>query len=155
MSAKLSNNQKRYLSVLARRAFNRQAALARGRGEVMATDEADYRHAVVAEACGKLGLRCCSQDDYKAVEARLLDLLGEPGKALAAHMHAEGNARRIAEYKVIEACKDFGLSLNYAEAICRSQNRGKGLQDVTDKALWRVVFTVRNRGLKKRKEATI
>src|SRR4051812_39726153 len=63
----LSDTQKRLLSQLSARAYSKQSALARGRGvqpdmSYKAYDE--FRHAQVALATGKAGLRCCSQDDY-------------------------------------------------------------------------------------------
>lgn len=63
-----------------------------------------FRHAHVAIATGKLGLRCCSQDDYKRVEAHFLDLLGETGKALNAHLRAETNSRRQVAWKIRKRC---------------------------------------------------
>ena len=91
MSAPLTHDQKRYLSQLASRAYKRQTAIARGRGESLAGGKYDglaqtaaeqqYRHDQVALATGKLGLRCCSQDDYKEVEGHFLDLLGNHAAA--------------------------------------------------------------------------
>ena len=152
----LTIHQKRYLAHLSNRAFNRDAALARGRGDDIATDTAAreaYRHSQVLAACGKLGLRCCSQDDYKAVQAHFLHILGEEGKALNAYIDHHTEPRRVAVYKVVEACQDFGFHLSYADSICRDQNHGAGLQDVDTKTLWRLVFTIRNRGLAKKRHA--
>jgi hypothetical protein len=155
MSAALNKGQKAYLAQLFERAFNQAAAVARGRGEEPAVDtkaRTTWRHQEVAKACGKLGLRCCSQADYKRVEAHVLDLLGEAGKAFNAHVRAETNERRIAEWKLVQTCKEFGFHLAYAEAICRRQHNGLGLDDVDEKALWNLMFTVRNRGLARRKQ---
>lgn len=158
MSAPLSHNQKRYLSQLSDRVFNQAAARARGRGETPAEDtktRAEFRHQEVIKAAGKVGLRCCSQDDYKRVEAHFLALLGETGKAFNAHMRAETEPRRVAEAKVIEACERFGFRLAYAEAICRNQNHGAGLNDVPANRLWNIVYTINNRGRARlRKERT-
>jgi hypothetical protein len=148
MSAPLDNNQKRILSQLARRAFNRELALARGRGEKLAElNESAFRHEHVAKACGKLGLRCCSQDDYGAVKAHFLDLLGEHGQAFKAVHHGTGNARRIAEYKLMQACEQGGLQLSYAAKICVNQFKCS-LEDATEKQLWCLTFTIKNRGRK-------
>ncbi len=148
MSAPLDNRQKRILSQLARRAFNRELALARGRGEKLADlNEAEFRHQHVATACGKLGLRCCSQDDYGAVKAHFLDLLGEHGAAFKAVHHGEGNARRVAEFKLVQTCEVAGLALTYAAKICQNQFKCS-LEDATEKQLWCLTFTVKNRGRK-------
>ncbi|GEM_PF-2502272 len=162
MSAPLTKGQKRYLSQLSARACNRQAALARGRGEVFAEGkyaglavsaaEAQYRHDEVARACGKAGLRCCSQDDYKLVEGHFLELLGHSGAALNAQVRALTETRRVIEYKITEACREFGFALSYANKICCSQNHGNGLDAVDEKHLWQVFYTVRNRGLARRRK---
>jgi len=148
MSAPLTRSQKAYLAQLSERAFNRSAAIARGRGESPATDTRTrdtWRHQQVAQACGKLGLRCCSQDDYKLVEGHFLEALGDHAQAFEAFTRAATNDRRVAEYKLREACKEAGLSLNYANAICRNQNRGANLDQVDARVLWRLVYTIRNR----------
>ena len=148
MSAPLSNDQKFKLSALARRAFNRELALARGRGEKLADlNESEFRHRHVALACGKLGLRCCSQDDYGAVKAHFQDLLGESGKAMNTLVYAEGNSRRIAEYKLVQACRRSGLTLAYAASICRNQFKCS-LEEATEKQIWCLTFTMNNRGRK-------
>ena len=148
MAAPLTNDQKRILSPLARRAFNRELALARGRGEKLADlNEQKLRHEHVARACGKLGLRCCTQDDYGAVKAHFLDLLGEHAQAFRAVHHGEGNARRVAEYKLVQACEGAGLTLAYAAKICANQFKC-ALEDATEKQLWCLMFTVQNRGRK-------
>lgn len=146
MSAPLSNKQKAYLAGVARRAYNMAAAVARGRGEVLEVGAEDWRHAEVAKACGKLGLRCCSQDDYKLVEGHFLDALQRPGEAFNAFVRGATNKRRVAEWKVVKECERFGFALGYADKICRAQNHGAGLDDVDEKALWRLVYTIRNRG---------
>jgi len=163
MSAPLTNDQKRYLSQLASRAFRRQSALARGRGAALADGayeglaasaaEAKFRHAEVAAATGKVGLRCCSQDDYKLAEGHFLELLGQPGAALKAQVKAATETRRLIEYKITEACREFGFHLSYAAKICASQNHGRGLDDVEEKQLWHIFYTIRNRGNARKRTA--
>ena len=147
MSAPLNNSQKRILSQLAQRAYNRARALARGRGEEMTERPDDFRRRHVVTVCGKQGLRCCSQDDYGAVKGHFLDLLGEHRQAFTAVLHGEGNARRVAEYKLMEALEAAELPLSYAAAICRSQFKCS-LEDATSKQIWCLTFTVKNRGRK-------
>ena len=147
MAAPLNNGQKRILSQLAQRAYNRERALALGRGEEMTERPDDFRRRHVVTACGKQGLRCCSQDDYGAVKGHFLDLLGEHRQAFDAVLHGEGNARRVAEYKLIEAVQAAGLTLAYAAAICRSQFKCT-LEEATSKQIWCLTFTIKNRGRK-------
>jgi hypothetical protein len=154
MSAPLSNAQKAHLARLCQRAYNLAAAQARGRGEALAEPPEEWRHSQVAKACGKAGLRCCSQDDYHLVHAHLLDLVGEPGRALNALVQGQANGRRVAEWKVRQACAQFGLTLNYADSICRQQHHGLGIADVGEKALWQLVYTIRNRGLARRRHTS-
>lgn len=144
MAAPLSHKQKSYLSQLARRAWDMAER------EVGTPDE--FRHAEVILACGKAGLRCCSQDDYKHVEAHLLDLCGEPARAFNAHVAAVTQPVRQAGAVLARACREAGVELGYAAAICQRQFRC-GLADANERQLWNLVFTVRNRGLARKRAA--
>jgi uncharacterized protein YifE (UPF0438 family) len=141
MSAPLSNRQKFYLSSLARRAWAKLGP------ELDGMDEDDFRHDQVARACGKLGLRCCSQDDYRLVEAHLLDRRGESGRAMKSLVQGQSNPRRIAEYKLHQACRDAGVDIAYADRICRAMFKC-AVADATADQLWKLTFTVKNRGRK-------
>jgi len=143
MSAPLTNGQKAILSQLSRRVWNMCP-------DADALDEASFRHAQVAAAVGLPGLRECSQDDYSRIKGHFLNMLGEYGASFEAHVRAETEPRRVAKYKLKQACAEFNLPLSYADAICRRQNRGLGLDDVGPKTLWHIIFTVRNRGMRKR-----
>lgn len=145
MSAPLSHLQKRLLSQLARKAWELAER------EVGTPEE--FRHAEVARACGKLGLRCCSQEDYKRVEAHFLDLCGETGAALNAHLRAETEPRRQAEAVLRRELARVGLAYGYAEAICRAQNRGAAIAEVSERQIWHLVYTVRNRARNKERKA--
>jgi hypothetical protein len=150
MAAPLNNDQKRILAKLATRAFQRECALARGRGERPQTDTpaaTAFRRREVVRATGKAGLRCCSQDDYGAVKGHFLNLLGEAGQAFEAIHHGEGNARRIAEFKLLKACETAHLPLSYVAKICANQFKC-ALEEATEKQLWCLMFTVQNRGRK-------
>lgn len=147
-------NQKKYLALLARRACNRAAALARGRGDEPGPellDQEAFRHQAVVAACGKAGLRCCSQDDYGVVKGYLLEQLGEHGAAFEAQYHQQTNDRRVAEAVLVRECERAGLRLAYAEAICRRQYR-LGLFEASEKQIWSLVFTVRNRASASRRK---
>jgi hypothetical protein len=154
MSAPLTNDQKRRLSQLARRAFNRAAALARGRGEAPPADADAWRREHVLAATGKLGLRCCGQSDYKLIEAHLLEVLGEHGRAFNAHVAALTNSHRQAEavlMREIELCADvIPGALAYVTAICARQFKCSPL-DASEKQLWNLIFTLRTRAAARRK----
>jgi hypothetical protein len=138
MAAPLTNKQKAYLSRLARDAWQTNP-------DADALDEASFRRAEVARACGKAGLRCCSQDDYGAVKGRFLDLLGRPDEALRAmvHGHPASNQRRVVEAKIFRALNDLGQGLSYAEGICRQMTRGaESLTSAEPRTLWKVFFAL-------------
>lgn len=157
MAAPLNHDQKRYLSQLSDRAFDRLSAEADGHyfyDDLPATRAREqFRHDQVVKACGKIGLRCCSQDDYLRVKAHFLDLLGESGAAMNAHVRAEAEGLRVVTHKIHAACREFGLNLSYANTICRQRTHGLNLDQATEKQLWTVFYTVRNRGLAKRRAA--
>ena len=159
MSAPLTNDQKRYLSQLATRAFNRQTAMARGSLQTATGQTAiippgmsysaavdEYRRVQVIAACGKAGLRCCDQNDYKLVEGHFQELLGNSGAAFNAQVRAATETRRLVEFKITAACEEFGFSVSYANKICTAQNHGRTLEQVEEKQLWNVFYTIRNRG---------
>ena len=143
MSSPLSNLQKKSLSMLALRAFNLERARALGRGELWPHAQDTWRHDQVAACTGKMGLRCCSQDDYSTVAAHFEQLLGNTGTALRHHMDAATNTRRQIEHKIIQQAEAMGRSLNYADAICRRMTRGASLLEATEKQLWNVFFALR------------
>lgn len=152
MGAPLTNGQKAYLAQLASRARNFRAAVARGQGTpIDGRSEEAFRHEEVAAACGKLGLRCASQDDYAAIKGHFLELLGQHQRAFEAEVRSATESRRQAEAVLVRECEAFGLHLAYAEAICQRQFRC-GLWDASEKQIWCLVYTVRNRGRKKREE---
>jgi hypothetical protein len=145
MSAPLTNRQKGYLAQLAQRAADKLGAVHPDSDEGRARELERFRHVEVAKACGKMGLRCCSQDDYGAVKGHFLHLLGEDDKALSAMVNgdAEANQRRTAEMKIVAKCQEMGKRIAYADGICRRMTRGKGLQEVTAKTLWKVFFALK------------
>jgi hypothetical protein len=145
----LTNRQKAYLSRLA------AAAYVRLHGEATARDPRvveEFRHAQVAAACGKAGLRCCSQTDYKLVEARLLDLNGWHAAAFNAGVSAATEKRRQAEAVLVAECDKAGLHLAYAESICRNIYKCP-LSDASDRQIWNLIYTVRNRSRARRLKA--
>lgn len=158
MSAPLSKNQKRYLSQLSDRAWNRQWALALGRGEEWPEDttaiRTAFRHAEVAKAVQKQGLRCCSQLDYKAVEAHFLHLLGEDGKAMAAHVRSQSEPKRQAEavlWRELKAAEPLGITRGYIESICRAKFKCSLIELDDPGKLWVLVYDVRRSAAARRR----
>lgn len=149
MSAPLTKSQKRYLAQLARQALNQVRALARARGEAFEVDEETWRHEEVIRAVGKHGLRCCSQDDYADLKGHFLDRLGAYGAAFDARLRAATQKRRQAEAVLVRELQKAGLHLNYANSICQRQYRCT-LFDATERQIWNLVYTIRNRAAQKR-----
>lgn len=165
----LKNHQKRELALLARRAFNLTGAKARGadlppktgtlQGDLermamlgTAAHFEEWRHAHIAAACGKAGLRCCTQLDYNAVKFHFLKILGEDGKALAADLRHQSEPRRQAEAVLVAACRKWNIHLNYAARLCEHIHKVK-LDDAPVPVLWKMIYTINNRGKAKRDAA--
>lgn len=141
MGAALSTKQKAYLAQLAAEAW-------RAGGRVGSAEE--YRHEAVVAACRKNGLRCCGQEDYKAVEAVLLDRLGRHGAAFEAQLRQATHGLRTAQAVLIRECEKAEVRLSYAASICRNQFRCD-LDDASERQVWSLVYTVRNRAAGRRK----
>jgi hypothetical protein len=157
MSARLSKKQKAYLSQLARRAFNLACDRARERGEepdssCRAAD--DWRRRQTAVACRKFGLRCCSQDDYRLVEARFLHIIGEDGLALNSLLVQQAEPRSTAEahlYFELEKARDVGITREYLGTICRSQFKCS-LLEASENMFLCLLYTLRNRVAARRRK---
>jgi len=143
MAAPLTKRQKYYLVTLARQAFEGECRRKNVEGRIPGAEE-KFRHEAVAKACGKRGLRCCSQDDYGYVKAHLQGLLGAEGAAVRSYVRQATNERRVVEWKIVKRCEEYGIPLAKAEGICRQMTRGRGLQEVEETAtLWNVFFKLR------------
>lgn len=156
MPAPLTNTQKRILSQDAERAYRFEAAKARGRGEewdMSAKAIAQWRHDQVVIAVAKVGLRCCSQEDYSAVKAHFLHLLGEDGRAMRALVRSQSEERRQAEWKITEACKALGRHIHYADSICRRMFHGTALLDASVEQLWKLLYSLNYQLQRERKRA--
>lgn len=141
MSA-LTNQQKGLLAQLYRRAFDYQVE----RGAIWdAADFTDWRHEQQFAAVGKMSLRSCTQGDFAKLMAHGLDLAGDTGNAFRWHLKAQTNPERVALAKLKEACAEAGVEYpSYPLAICWDVCKCR-LEDATEKQVWRLVYTVRNR----------
>lgn len=161
MSAPLTDSQKRYLAQLARAAFWRctkddvrctsgQASDPARTSKIVnrtSAAETDWRHEQVALACGKFGLRCCSQDDYGAVKAHFLHILKRDGAALKALVNgsAEANQRRQALWHLDKAMTALGVGRAYAEGTARRMFHGTTLDNLGTNQIWSVTKALRAR----------
>lgn len=131
----LSNTQKAELSIGFRKAWNADG----GYGDADA-----YRRAGVLAATGKPGLTACTQDDYLKCKAKIAELLREDGDAINHHIADQTAPQRVAMHKLNEACRRQGKTEAYVAAIARSRFKCS-LADCSDKQLWWLVFTIKNR----------
>ena len=149
----LTNRQKQLLAQLAARAFKLRPRTWSAVAESKAAQD-DWRRAEVAKACGKHGLRCCRQADFLAVQAHFLAMMpGAQPAALNTYIRAASEPARSAEWHLWNALKKWGISPNYAEAICRRQYKC-AITEATPKQLWNLKFTIDARGRAKRKLET-
>jgi len=143
MAAPLTNRQKAYLAMLAKEAFDKCGARsACGAGPLaVSLAEEKFRHSEVARACGREGLRCCSQDHYGLVKSHFLGLLGREGGAVQAYVRQASNGLRVIAWKIVERCREYNIPLAKADGICRQMTHGRGLQEVEEtRTLWNVYF---------------
>lgn len=132
---RLSNKQKARLSILARKAYRLQ--------RVQGIDPEEWRHEVAISVCG-CRISEAVQDHWTDLYSAFVDLAGEPEKAFEAQLRSGDNKRRVALYKLTGACKERGLDISYAEAICMDTFKSQ-LAKATAKQIWCVFFTVTNR----------
>ena len=118
MPAPLTNPQKARLAILAREAFDARSVSVGGPDDGIDFDE--WRRREVGAACGKFGLRACSQDDFLLVEAHFLRLAGRGPEADRAYIAAIGSDRRHLESNVFQACRRYDLRPAYAASLCRN-----------------------------------
>lgn len=135
MSRPLSNDQKRYLSKDARRAWVKLGKPG---------TEDDFRRAQVKIACGANGLREACNNDYLTIKAHFEKLEGQTGKALNTELRRTQETRRQLMHNLAVWLDQGNLPLTYAESIARDRF-SHGLNDCTDAELLQVVMTVKAR----------
>ncbi len=147
--SELSREQKAEIGALARQAWlawpGREGFL-ESNGELSATEcFTAWRHWQQGLACGKQSLcACTSEGDYLRLRAHFLALGGDQMAATRALVRHASEPARIAFFKLREAIAERGLREEYAAAICRRQFRCS-LAEASERQLWCLVYTVRNR----------
>lgn len=137
----LDNRQKAALCILAREAFEHLFGVV---PDSQATLDA-WRHEETRKAIGIDSLRFAGQEHYPPLLAHFLNLKGESGKAFNVTLSHQTSGRDLAWAKLQGALRDKNLPEAYAAAICQRQNQCT-LDRATEKQLWRLVFTIINRG---------
>lgn len=149
MNNPLSNQQKGDIAKLARQAYDAweqrdEFELANPTLSRTACFEA-WRHVEQGKAVGVQSLRLCtSEKHYLRLMAHFAKLLGESARALLLLLRHGEEPRIRAYFKLRQALAERGLAEDYAAAICRRQYK-RPLGEASEKQLWNLFYTVRNR----------
>jgi hypothetical protein len=145
----LSKLQKQQVAQLARQAWERwdgREAFIEANGALsLSACFSAWRHWQQGLACGQQSLRLAtSEGDFERLRAHFLALSGFPVQAARALVRHATEPGRIALWTLRQALAERGLLESYAAAICRRQFRCE-LLEASDRQLWFLIFTVRNR----------
>jgi len=153
----LTSKQKARVCMLARKGWELWASADwEGGLNVGVSDSAlfrAWRTQAQREACGQMSLRMCHQEDFPKLMAHFSRLAGDEkqeqywmGKLVM------DNTSRVL-FTLKRNCEEFGLNYpEYPNAICLRQYKC-GLRAATEKQLWSLVYTIRNRGQAKKQKS--
>lgn len=155
----LTNEQKATVCQLAREAWDahpeiRDALLEAnphlGKTEIFQA----WRRVEQGRAVGRQSLtQCTSEGDFLKLCAHFRAMIpGQEQRAARTLARHAIEPRLVALHKLRQACERAGVDLGYPAKICRTQYRCS-LDQASEKQLWRLVYTVKNRGTAKRREA--
>jgi hypothetical protein len=136
----LTSAQRQGLARLARRAW----VMARERGGT-AEDFDTWRHDQVQQVTGLAGLRELTQQHFRRVRGHFMHLAGNDAAALNDIVASETEGPRQTLFILARECNRAGLPLAYPAAISRSRFQTPNLDELTEKQLWMLIYTVRNR----------
>jgi len=152
--APLTNEQKKRLILLARRAFAKQSEISNLKSEISFDA---WRHAQQVQAVERSSLCSCTNEDYLFLKAHYLRLLGEEEKAEVLQVKAVCEPRLWALsrlHKECEAAADvIPGALKYAEGFLRNC-RKINLDQASEKQLWHAIYVVRRRASQLRRSGT-
>jgi hypothetical protein len=154
----LDNAQKAKLSIAAREAYELQTE----HGLATGISFDDWRHEQVEIACGKSGLRKCTNKDFRAVLARFFLLAGKEKEAAEIYAktgRVKGSEQIGDTHENRELCRalirdkiafSYGAFIvAYVAAIVRNKHQGKTIDDLSAAELQQLVYTVTARLNKK------
>jgi len=101
---------------------------------------------------GLESLTTATQAQYADIKSHFEALAGETGRAFNTALRGQDNDRRVARWKLNEALKAAQLSPAYAQAICKTQYHCT-LDEADKDQLWRLVYTIKNRGNARKRSA--
>lgn len=98
------------------------------------------------EACGIQSLTLCTVDHFPALMAHFSRLAGDDKGEQKWTAKMLNDPRKVALFKLRENCRKFDLHYpDYPGSICRTQFKCS-LAGASEKQIWSLVYTVRNRG---------
>jgi len=131
-------------------AFEARDPLALSPGEALEL----WRHEEQRNACGKKHLTACTQRDYALLMAHFAHLCERDNVANAWAERAATNGHRQAMAMLLRTCEQARGAIDrptdYALAIARRQYKVTSLEDCTDRQLWSLTYTLRNRASARR-----
>lgn len=111
-------------------------------------DLEEWRREEQFKACHRTHLRSCTQADWPLLCGHFLRVMGRLDEARRMETRALTGNLPVARRKLEEALREAGPALGdaraYAAAIARRQFK-RGLDELTERQVWCLVFTVRNR----------
>lgn len=132
---RLSNEQKGRLSMLAGQAYERL--------KVYGISLKEWRHQTAIDACGHR-ISEATQSHYPDLLSAFQILAGQPEKAFKTQMRSGDNKRRVAMFKLTEACQERGLHMSYPDSICHTQFKIP-ISEASAKQIWCLFYTVTKR----------
>jgi hypothetical protein len=131
-------------------AFEARDPLALSPGEALEL----WRHEEQQKACGRKHLTACTQRDYALLMAHFARLCERVNTANAWAERAATNGHRQAMAKLQRTFEEVRSAIDrpvdYALAIARRQFKVTALEDCTERQLWSLVYTLRNRASARR-----
>ena len=150
----LTDKQKAQLCILARKGWDAWASADWEGGINAGVSNANlfraWRTQEQKAACGQMSLRMCFQEDFPKLMSHFARLAGDDKleRYWTGKLVEDGRGRVL--YILKQNCDLNGLAYpDYPGAICRRQYKC-GLGAATEKQLWGLVYTVRNRGQAKK-----
>lgn len=155
--APLSNEQKKRLVMLARRAFAAVSAKLGAAADPLAFDA--WRRMEQWKAVGTYHLTATTNADYAALKAHFLALLGAHGAAEKLLVEHKTQSRAWAAKKLEGECNAardvIAQPFAYVWAIAQTRYKAARIEDLSPRQLWGLVFDIRRAAQRRRKRIAI
>ena len=132
----LTNEQKGYLSRLAKEAF----AFLTAKGAIEDETEKEFRQRESIDACGRR-ISEAVNGDFEDLEGRFFLLMGRTKQAFSSVIKAETNDERQARWKLAQLCQQRGVEV-------------PALEGASVKRIWAVYFNLKNQPKRQAAKAT-